>query len=117
MCPFGLYAAVGTSAMLDLAQNCLGEGDVVVLAVEPTAGTFSTYFGAAAFWKCAESAPELLPEVSAGKRAALAGSYIGYLQERAAIARSGVLPRAEGVYAKSSFDGNGNMVFLSLIHI
>ncbi len=111
VCPFGLYAAVGTSAMLDLAQNCLGEGDVVVLAVEPTAGTFSTYFGAAAFWKCAESAPELLPEVSAGKRAALAGSYIGYLQERAAIARSGVLPRAEGVYAKSSFDGNGNMVF------
>ena len=29
MCPFGLYAAVGTSAMLDQAQNCLGEGDVV----------------------------------------------------------------------------------------
>lgn len=111
VCPFGLYAAVGTSAMLNLAQNCLGEGDVVVLAVEPTVETFSTYFGATAFWKCAESAPELLLGLNKSKRAALAGSYTGYLQERAAIARSGVLPRVEGVYAKSSFDENGNMVF------
>lgn len=111
VCPFGLYAAVGTSVMLELAEDCLGEGDVVVLAIEPTAETFSTYFGATAFWKCAESAPELLPALSGAKRSAMAGNYIGYLQERTAIARSGVLPRAEGVYAKSSFDGTGNMVF------
>lgn len=111
VCPFGLYAAVGTSVMLELAEDCLGEGDIVVLAIEPTAETFSTYFGATAFWKCAESAPELLTGVSGAKRAALAGNYIGYLQERADIARSGVLPRAEGVYARSSFDETGNMVF------
>ena len=111
VCPFGLYAAVGTSAMLDLAEDCLGEGDLVVLAIEPTVETFSTYFGATAFWKCAESAPELLPALSGAKRAAMAGNYIGYLQERTAIARSGLLPRAEGAYARSSFDGTGNMVF------
>lgn len=111
VCPLGLYAAVGASAMLDLAEGCLGEGDLVVLAIEPTAETFSTYFGATAFWKCAESAPELLPGLSGSKRAALAGSYVGYLQERAAIARSGLLPRVEGAYAKSSFDESGNMVF------
>lgn len=110
VCPFGLYAAVGTSAMIELAEGCLGEGDLAVLAIEPTAGTFSTYFGATAFWKCAESCPELLPELSASKRAALAGSYIGYLQERVNIARSGILPQADGVYAKSSFDNRGNMI-------
>lgn len=111
VCPFGLYAAVGTSVMLELAEDCLREGDVVVLAIEPTAETFSTYFGATAFWKCAESAPELLPALSNAKRSAMAGNYIGYLQERVEITRSDILPRAEGVYAKSSFDETGNMVF------
>lgn len=111
VCPFGLYAAVGTSAMLELARDCLGEGDLVVLAIEPTAETFSTYFGATAFWKCAESDPDLLLGVGGNKRAALAGNYIGYLQERVDIARSGALPRAEGAYARSSFDEACNMTF------
>lgn len=111
VCPFGLYAAVGTSVMLELSRPCLNEGDIVVLAIEPTAETLSTYFGATAFWKCAESAPELLSALSGTKRSALAGNYVGYLQERTAIGRSGVLPRVEGVYARSSFDDSGNMIF------
>lgn len=111
VCPFGLYAAVGTSAMLELSKNQLREGDVVVLAVEPTDDTLSTYFGASAFWKCAEEAPELLTAVSPAHQAALAGNYIGFLQERASICRSGQFPQTEGVYAKSSFEENGNMSF------
>lgn len=111
VCPFGLYAAVGTSAMLELSQNQLREGDVVVLAVEPTNETLSTYFGASAFWKCAEEAPELVAAVSPAHQAALAGNYIGFLQERASICRSGQFPRAEGAYAKSSFDEDGSMSF------
>ena len=111
VCPFGLYAAVGTSAMLELSQGQLREGDVVVLAVEPTDETLSAYFGASAFWKCAEEAPELLSAVSPAHRAALAGNYIGFLQERASISRSGDFPKPEGAYAKSSFEENGNMSF------
>ena len=64
VCPLGLYAAVGTSAMLELSRGQLREGDIVVLAVEPAEETLSTYFGASAFWKCAEEAPELLFTVS-----------------------------------------------------
>ncbi len=111
VCPFGLYAAVGASAMLELSQDQLREGDVVVLAVEPTDETLSTYFGASAFWKCAEEAPELLTAVSPAHQAALAGNYIGFLQERASICRSGSFPQAEGAYARSSFDEDGNMIF------
>lgn len=111
VCPFGLYAAVGTSAMLELSQGQLREGDIVVLAVEPTGETLSAYFGASAFWKCAEEAPELLAAVSPAHRAALAGNYIGFLQERASISRSGDFPRPDGAYAKSSFEENGNMSF------
>ena len=111
VCPFGLYAAVGTSAMLELSEAHIREGDIVVLAIEPTDDTLSTYFGASAFWKCSEEAPELLTGVSSSHRAALAGNYIDFLQARASILRSGLFPSSEGVYAKSSFDENANMVF------
>lgn len=111
VCPFGLYAAVGTNAMLDLAQDALSDGDIVVLAIEPTSETLSTYFGATAFWKCCESTPEMLAHLSKDKLSSMAGNYIPYLQERFAVRASGNLPAADGVYAKASFDENGNMTY------
>ena len=111
VCPMGLYAAVGTDAMLSLSEPYLGEGDIVVLAIEPSSETFSTYFGAQAFWKCAESDPWLLTLLSSDQKSALAGSYIPYLQERAEIVRSGNYPKAEGVYARSSFDENCSLTY------
>lgn len=111
VCPMGLYAAVGSSAMLELTQRALQPGDIVILAVEPTKETMSTYFGATAFWKCAENDPGLLLTLSSEKRAALAGSYIPYLQERWHIFESGVYPKAEGVYTRSAFSQSCNMVY------
>lgn len=111
VCPMGLYAAVGTSAMLQLSEPCLSEGDIVVLAIEPSSETFSTYFGANAFLKCAEGDTSLLLAANADQSAALVGNYVGYLQERFEIVRTGNLPRVEGVYAKSSFDNNCNMTY------
>lgn len=111
VCPFGLYAAVGTSAMLELSEGALGPGDIVVLAFEPASDAMSGYFGASAFWKCAEDCPELLGAVGADKRRALVGNYISYLQERWGIRTSGILPKAEGVYAKNSFNERCDLVF------
>lgn len=111
ICPFGLYAAVGTSAMLELSKDTLSEGDIVILAIEPSSETMSTYFGATAFWKCAEKAPELLTKVNKTQASALVGNYLGYLQERSSIFTSGNLPKTDGVYAKSSFDETCNMVY------
>lgn len=111
VCPMGLYAAVGTSAMLDLTEPELRAGDLVVLALEPTSETMSEYFGATAYWKCAESEPGMLFRLSSSRRAALVGSYPGYLQERWAIRLSGDYPSAEGVYARASFDDRCNMTY------
>ncbi len=44
VCNFGLYAAVGTSAMLSLSEKYLNAGDRVVLAIEPTSETFFHLF-------------------------------------------------------------------------
>ena len=109
VCNFGLYAAVGTSAMLELSRDFIGEGDVVVLAIEPTSDTFSTYFGATAMLKCAETETEMLLHLNGDQQANLVGNYMAYLQERAEIQRTGILPQADGVYAKTSFDENGDL--------
>ncbi len=111
VCPFGLYAAVGTSAMLDLSLGALREGDMVILALEPTSETMSAYFGATSFWKCAEDAPELLWPLDREKKSALAGNYIPYLQERWAIFKGGIPPSAEGVYAKAAFNDRCDMAY------
>lgn len=111
VCPFGLYAAVGTSAMLDLSADALGEGDVVVLAVEPGSQTMSTYFGATAFWKCAEDKPEMLLKMSGSKLSALVGNYVPYLQERFSIWLQGNYPVVEGVYAEASFNDRCDMIY------
>lgn len=112
VCPMGLYAAVGTGVMLDLTEPQLREGDVVVLAFEPTSETMSDYFGASAYWKCAESDPQLLLLADSSKRAALVGAYPSYLQERWNIKTSGQYPQAVGVYAASSFDSTCNMTYV-----
>lgn len=109
VCNFGLYAAVGTSAMLSLSEDLIRAGDMVVLAIEPTEETFSDYFGATAMLKCAEDAPQMLLRLDKSQRSAVVGNYISYLQERAQIRRTGLLPQPEGAYAKNSFDANGDM--------
>ncbi len=109
VCPYGLYAAVGCSAMLSLSEDALREGDIVILAVEPTDETLSTYFGASAFLKCAEDAHWLLGRLNAEQRRAALGNYVSYLQERLAILRSGRLPEAEGVYSRAAFGENGSL--------
>lgn len=111
VCPMGLYAAVGTSAMLDLTAPELRQGDLVVLTFEPTSETMSEYFGASAYWKCAESDPSLLLLADSSKRAALVGSYPGFLQERWGIRNSGEYPSVNDVYALSSFDAQCNLVY------
>lgn len=111
VCNFGLYAAVGTSAMLELSRDFISEGDVVILAIEPTSETFSTYFGATAMLKCAEAKTEMLLHLNESQQSNLVGNYLTYLQERSEIQRTGILPQADGVYAKSSFDENGDLRF------
>ena len=111
VCPFGLYGAVGMSAMLSLSQGALKKGDVVVLVCEPVSDALSAYFGASAFWKCAESSRWLLPRVGEQQRSALWGNYLSYLQEKMAIASSGEAPRPSGVYAKAAFDGRCDLTY------
>lgn len=111
VCPYGLYAAVGASAMLSLSEGALRAGDTVVLAFEPSADTLTAYFGATAFLKCAETDGSLFFHLNDAQRRRVIGNYLPYIQEKYGVLRSGSLPRAEGVYAKAAFDENCNMIY------
>ena len=111
VCPYGLYAAVGSSAMLSLSEGTLREGDTVVLAIEPTSDTLSTYFGATAFLKCAERDPALALRLNPDQRRRVIGNFLPYLQEKSTAVHSGSLPLAEGVYAKATFDADCSMIY------
>ena len=107
---FGLYASLGTKVMLDLSEDAIGEGDVIVLAPETDPQTLSLYFSGEAFWQAADSDFSMLRGVSSENVDSLVGSYWGFLSQKLYFLKNGA-PNPEGVYNKASFDERGDMVF------
>ena len=111
VCPFGLYGAIGTKAMLDLAKPYIGEGDIVIVALEPSEQTMSLYFSAAEFWCAADGDFSLLTLVAKEDRSALVGGFVKFAADKFGFFSSGKKPKPEGVYARASFDENCCMIY------
>ena len=111
VCPLGLYGAVGTSAMLDIAGKEMREGDLVIFVVEPLSDVLTTYFGASAYLKCAESDASLLLPLSTARKSAVVGNWLKVLQERLAFARKGEKPEESGAYRKAAFDERCDLTY------
>ncbi len=111
VCPLGLYGAVGTSAMLDIAGSEMREGDLAIFVVEPLSDVLTTYFGASAYLKCAESDASLLLPLSTARKSAVVGNWLPVLQERLAFAKLGEKPEESGAYRKAAFDGRCDLTY------
>ena len=111
VCPFGLYGAVGTGAMLSLSEKELRKDDLVVFVVEPVSETLSTYFGATAFWKCCESDLAMLLALNKDQRQAMIGNYLDYLQTRFSYLINNTRPEVRGIYTKASFNDRCDLTF------
>jgi hypothetical protein len=61
---FGLYATLGTKLMLDLSREYINEGDIIVIAPETDAQTYSLFFNAEAAWQAADGELSLLPKIA-----------------------------------------------------
>lgn len=109
VCNFGLYGAIGTKAMLELAEPWIGEGDLVVFMPELNAQALSLYFSPLDFWYACDGNPALLRGM--GEEAStLVGAFPGFVAEKLRYHPSGSDP---GVYAAASFDENGVMSLAS----
>lgn len=106
VCPFGLYGALGTKMMCELALSQIGEGDIVVFTPELYEQSLSTYFSAEEAWYALDSETGLYWKFSSETQNALLGGYFGYTAKKLQRFQSGERAEGSGVYAKSSFDEN-----------
>lgn len=107
---FGLYATLGTKLMLDLSEDYINEGDIVIVAPELDEQTFSLYFNAQSVWQAAESDPSILRGIAWDNIGDMLGGYWKYLAGKITAANTGA-PAPTGVYSRSSIDENGEISY------
>lgn len=106
---FGLYGALGTKMMLDLSEEYIEEGDIVIFAPELNEQSLSTYFSAEQAWYAIDSDFSLFSLLDKQSKKELSCNYFGYVSGKFKYSQSGEVAQGSGVYAKSSFDENGDL--------
>lgn len=110
VCNFGLYGALGTKMMLDLAKDCLHEGDIVVFAPELATQTLSLYFSAQEAWYALEGDIGLFWKFTGTDLAKLAGNFADYTAQKYSLYTSGQAAQPSGIYARASFDAHCDLL-------
>ena len=106
---FGMYAALGTTVMLDLSEPYIREGDIVILIPEQQAQTLSEYFDPSVMWQGLDGAFDLLPTLPMDKLGRLAGSFPEFAGQKFAYFMEEEPPKPQGVYRRDSFNGRGDV--------
>lgn len=107
---FGMYAATGTTVMLDLSYPYIREGDIVILIPEQQAQTLSEFFDPAVMWQGLDGAHELLADLPGEKLSQLAGAFPEFAGQKFLYFLQGEPPQPQGVYRRDSFNTRGDMV-------
>lgn len=106
---FGMYAGLGSKVMLDLSEEDVREGDIVILSPEQDAQTLSKYFNAEAMWQAADGDFSILRHLKRENLGQMAGSFWHFAQEKLRYFKDGTTPVQEGVYSRSAFDAYGDI--------
>ncbi len=103
---FGLYATLGTKTMMDLSRGAIGEGDIILLAPEMNAQTWSLYFNAEAMWQAADGDFPMLFRLGTDDIPAMLGGFWRFASSKVRYLLAGA-PDPEGIYNAASFDEYG----------
>ena len=106
VCNFGLYGALGTRFMCELAEKQIKSGDIVVVSTELYPQTMSTYFSAEEAWYALDSNTSLFWQFPHETRKILAAGYVHYSAQKHELYKNGQCAEGSDVYAQSSFDDN-----------
>ena len=106
---FGLYAALGTESMLDLALPRLRDGDIAVISPEQNEQTLSMYFSPRDMWRAMDDCKDALFDLSEADRRLMIGDALGFSSEKLPYLLRGEKAEGDGVYARSSFDECGDI--------
>lgn len=107
---FGLYASIGTKAMMDISRKAIKEGDIIVIAPEMDKQLFSLYFGADSLWQACDGHFSLLSRLSRDDLPSMLGAYWKFAASKFRYSRGEPLSPT-GIYAKSSFNEYGDISY------
>ena len=106
---FGLYAALGSLLMLDLAEEYINEGDVVIFAPEMDKQALSLYFSAGNTLRAVDGSFEILRGVDTEHYAALIGGTWDFAADKIRLGDDGDTFSTLGIYKRSSFSEYGDI--------
>ncbi len=104
---FGLYATLGTKTMLDFSRDAIGEGDIILIAPEMNAQTWSLYFNAEAMWQAIDGDFSLLAGIGSDDLSAMLGGFWRFAASKLKYTLSGEVLDPSGIYNAASFDEYG----------
>ena len=106
---FGVYAALGTRVMAEIALSELHAGDVVILAPELDPQTYSDYFNPDILWEASCENTAVLKGLSLSEKEEMACRWFKFELERKRLEGDAV---PDGIlYARSSFNEYGDIEF------
>ena len=107
---FGLYAALGTKVMLDLSEDAISEGDIVIIAPELDAQTLSLYFSSSTTLRALDGNFSMLKYLDFEHTFSLLGASWDFTREKIKYLRSEI-PDPAGVYNSKNFNSYGDLVW------
>ena len=106
---FGMYAGLGTKAVMDLSENYIHEGDIVILSPEQSEQTFSDYFNGEYMWQAADGAFGMLRDLKSENFEAMLGNFPRFALEKLNCVMKGQKPQTDSIYQKKSFNTYGDI--------
>lgn len=106
---FGLYATLGTKLMIDLSKGAIGKGDIIVLAPETDAQTYSLYFNAEATWQACDGSFGTLAKLSSDNFPDMLGGIWKFAAQKIKYGTAESHLDPDGIYNKASFNEYGDI--------
>ena len=106
---FGMYAALGSRVMLDLAQRSIGEGDIVIFMPEINEQTLSDFTDGTYALQGLDGAWELLRQIRADLYPSILGAIPAFAMEKLKYQLAGTMPEPGPLYRRGSFNEYGDI--------
>lgn len=105
---FGLYAQLGTPVMLDLLEEALQPGDIVIISPEQDSQALSLDYSAETLWQAVDGHFDLLRQLSDHRYEQLAAAFPSFAGKKCRYAVLGS-PVPADIYSRSSFNAYGDI--------
>jgi len=106
---YGLYATIGTKAMLDMSRSYINKGDIVVICPETNKQTYSLYYNAHSMWQALDCDLSMLKDVGFSNLGKLIAGIPEFSSEKLGFIRKKSKPSPTGIYVKASFNALGDI--------